>query len=69
MLILSGDRDGGAPTDGIAVLERKLGAVHALHGQPGHFRGVAYEKTGHEYLPEMEAEMLAWFEEHVPVGK
>jgi dienelactone hydrolase len=26
MLMLSGDQDGGAPTDGIAVLERKLGA-------------------------------------------
>ena len=68
MLMLSGDEDGGAPTDGIAVLERKLGAVYALHGRPGNFRSVVYEKTGHEYLPEMKAEMLAWFEEHLPVG-
>jgi dienelactone hydrolase len=69
LLMLSGDQDGGAPTDGIAVLERKLGAVYALHGRPGNFRSVVYERTGHEYLPEMKAEMLAWFEEHLPVGR
>jgi dienelactone hydrolase len=68
MLMLSGDQDGGAPTDGIAVLERKVGAVYRLFGKPGCFRSVVYEKTGHEYLPEMKAEMLAWFEKHLPVG-
>src|SRR3954454_12952788 len=45
MLILSGDRPGGAPADGIALLERKLGAVYALDGKPGYFRSVVYEKT------------------------
>jgi dienelactone hydrolase len=68
MLMLSGDHDGGAPTDGIAVLEQKLGAVYRLFGEPGCFRSVVYEKTGHEYLPEMKAEMLAWFEKHLPPG-
>ena len=65
--MLSGDQDGGAPTDGIAVLEKKLGAVYRLYGKPGNFRSVVYEDTGHEYLPEMKAEMLAWFEKHLPV--
>jgi dienelactone hydrolase len=68
MLMLSGDQDGGAPTDGIEVLEQKLGAVYRLYGEPGHFRSVVYEKTGHEYLPEMKVEMIAWFEEYLPVG-
>ena len=68
MLMLSGDQDGGAPTDGIEVLEQKLGAVYRLFGKPGCFRSVVYEKTGHEYLPEMKAEMLAWFEKHLPGG-
>jgi dienelactone hydrolase len=68
MLMLSGDQDGGAPTDGIEVLERKLGAVYQLFGKPACFRSVVYEKTGHEYLPEMKAEMLAWFERHLPAG-
>jgi dienelactone hydrolase len=67
MLMLSGDQDGGAPTDGIAVLEKKLGALYRLYGEQDHFRSVVYEKTGHEYLPEMKAEMLAWFEKHLPV--
>jgi len=66
-LELSGDQDGGAPTDGIVVLEKKLAEVYRLHGKPEHFRSVIYKDTGHEYLPEMKAEMLAWFEKHLPV--
>jgi hypothetical protein len=30
---------------------------------------VIYKDTGHEYLPEMRAEMVAWFEKHLPVKK
>ena len=69
MLMLSGDQDGGAPTDGIEVLERKLGQVYRLYGQAGHFRSVVYKNTAHEYLPEMKAEMVAWFEKHLPVQR
>ena len=65
MLELSGDQDGGAPTDGIVVLEKKLGAVYRLYGKPDNFRSVIYKETGHEYLPEMKAEMLAWFERYL----
>jgi hypothetical protein len=68
-LELSGDQDGGAPTDGIEVLEKKLGAVYRLCGKGENFRSVIYKDTGHEYLPEMKAEMLQWFERHLPVGK
>jgi dienelactone hydrolase len=68
-LELSGDQDGGAPTDGIMVLEKKLGAVYRLHGKPDHFRSVIYKNTGHEYLPEMKAEMTAWFERYLPVTR
>jgi len=69
MLMLSGDQDGGAPTGGIEVLERKLGAVYGLYGKPAEFRSVVYEKTGHEYLPEMKTEMLGWFEKYLPAGE
>ncbi|MBL8796380.1 MAG: acetylxylan esterase [Planctomycetia bacterium] len=66
-LELSGDQDGGAPTDGIIVLEKKLGALYELYGKKENFRSVIYKDTGHEYLPEMKAEMAAWFEKHLPV--
>jgi dienelactone hydrolase len=66
-LELSGDQDGGAPTDGIITLEKKLGAVYRLYGKPDHFRSVIYQNTGHEYLPEMKAEMTTWFERYLPV--
>jgi dienelactone hydrolase len=67
MLMLSGDQDGGAPTDGVQVLESKVGAVYRLYGQPERFRSIVYADTGHEYLPEMKDEMLAWFKRYLPV--
>ncbi len=68
-LELSGDQDGGAPTDGIVVLEKKLGALYGLYGKSDHFRSVIYKDTGHEYLPEMKIEMTEWLERHLPVKK
>ncbi|QDU28217.1 Abhydrolase family protein [Anatilimnocola aggregata] len=64
-LQLSGDEDGGAPTDGVIVLEKKLGEIYKLYGKPENFRSVLYAKTGHEYLPEMRVEMVAWFTKHL----
>jgi dienelactone hydrolase len=69
MLMLSGDQDGGAPTDGILVLEKKLAAVYGLYGKGENFRSVLYRNTAHEYLPEMKDEMVTWFERHLPVPK
>ena len=68
MLMLSGDEDAGAPTDGIEVLEKKLAAMYRLYGADDRFRSVVYAKTGHEYLPEMKDEMVAWFEKYLPVS-
>jgi dienelactone hydrolase len=65
MLQLSGDQDGGAPTDGIMMLEKKLGAIYRMYGKPENFRSIIYSGTGHEYLPEMRTEMVAWFEKHL----
>ena len=68
-LELSGDQDGGAPTDGIITFEKKLIPLYQLHGKPDNFRSVIYANTGHEYLPEMREEMVAWFEKHLPTKK
>jgi dienelactone hydrolase len=68
MLMLSGDQDGGAPTDGILVLEKKVAEMYGLYGKPENFRSVIYKDTGHEYLPPMKEEMVKWFERYLPVG-
>jgi dienelactone hydrolase len=68
MLMLSGDEDYNAPPDGVAVLEQKIGAVYGLYGVPQNFRSVLYEHTGHEYLPEMREEMIAWFRKALRAG-
>jgi dienelactone hydrolase len=65
MLQLSGDQDHNAPPDGVEVLEQKLAKVYALHGKPANFRSILYYRTGHEYLPEMRHEMVAWFQKHL----
>jgi uncharacterized circularly permuted ATP-grasp superfamily protein len=43
--------------------------TYLLHRKEDCFRSVLYKNTGHEYLPEMKAEMVEWFEKHLPVGK
>ncbi|MDO8544774.1 MAG: alpha/beta hydrolase family protein [Opitutaceae bacterium] len=66
-LELSGDQDPGTPFDGVETLERKVGAIYRLYGQPENFRSVVWKNTGHEYLPVMRERMIAWFEKHLPV--
>jgi len=68
-LELSGDQDGGAPTEGVMTLEKKLGAVYSAYGKPENFRSVIYRNTGHEYLPEMKDELSRWLDRHLPVTK
>ena len=55
--------------DGVITLKRKLKAVYRLYGKEQQFLSVIYKDTGHEYLPEMKAEMTAWFERYLPVSK
>jgi len=68
-LELTGDQDPTAPLDGIEVLEKKLEQVYRLYGKPENFRSVVYKNTGHEYLPEMHTEMMAWMEKHLTPAK
>jgi len=65
VLMLSGDEDGVAPVSGVEVLENKLAKMYSLYDQPKRFRSIVYKGTGHEYLPEMKVEMLAWLERHL----
>jgi dienelactone hydrolase len=67
MLHVSGDGDAGAPTDGIVVLEDKLTRVYDLYDAADRFRSVVYQDTGHEFLPEMADETVAWFKRWLPV--
>lgn len=68
-LELSGDQDQGAPLDGVIQLEKKLGQVYRLYDKSSNFRSIVYEKTGHEYLPEMREEAVRWFEKTLPVKR
>ena len=49
------------------VLEKKLPQVYGLYDKKDNFRSVVYRNTAHEYLPEMQQEMLAWFKKTLPV--
>ena len=68
-LELSGDEDQGAPVDGVMMLEKKLIPLYRLHGKETSFKSIIYERTGHQYLPEMRAEMVRWFEKTLPVAR
>jgi hypothetical protein len=60
---------GGLPLSGIEILEKKLATVYDLHGARANFRSVVYANTAHEYLPEMQAAMVGWFEKHLGRNK
>jgi len=61
-LALTGDLDAGSPADGIRELERITAATYSALGAGDRFRNVLYPEVGHSYIPEMRAEMLAWFD-------
>jgi hypothetical protein len=61
-LALTGDRDYGSPVDGIRVLEQKTGDVYRTLGAADRFQSIVYPETGHVYTPEMQREMLTWFD-------
>lgn len=65
LLMLSGREDYILPFDGIEIFEEKVGGVYTTLGVPEKLRSVIYDKTGHEYLPEMQEEMLTWFERYL----
>ena len=60
-LALTGDLDAGSPADGVRALERAVGGTYEALGAGERFHSVLYRGVGHEYTPEMRAEMLAWF--------
>jgi dienelactone hydrolase len=65
LLLLSGEEDAICPFDGIEILEGKLGSLYGRLGAAERFRSVVYSGTGHEYLPEMKEETVAWFGRHL----
>lgn len=67
MLILSGDEDGGAPTSEIITFDDLLGKIYGLYNAPEKFRNVLYSNTVISICPKMKAEMVNWFETHLPV--
>jgi dienelactone hydrolase len=60
-LALTGELDAGSPADGIRVIEERAGRLYEVVGARERFRSVRYPEVGHAYMPEMRAEMLAWF--------
>jgi len=61
LLCLTGELDAGSPADGVRALERAIGGTYRALGAGNRFRSVIYPEVGHDYTPEMRAEMLAWF--------
>ena len=60
-LALTGELDAGSPADGVRVLEQVVGGTYKALGAGEHFRSVLYPEIGHDFTPEMRAELLAWF--------
>ena len=62
MLFMTGDQDAGSPVDGIRVIESKVRSIYQLYGKETEFQNAVYPGVGHQYLPEMWEQTLAWLD-------
>jgi len=62
MLFMTGDQDGGSPTDGVRHIGEIVGKVYSLHGSDAtqRFENEIYPGVGHVYLPEMWEKTVKW---------
>lgn len=67
MLFMTGDQDGGSPTDGVRHIGDIVSKVYALHGSgaAAHFENSIYPGVGHVYLPEMWGKTVKWMDRWV----
>ncbi|MHC4439086.1 MAG: alpha/beta hydrolase family protein [Planctomycetota bacterium] len=65
LLTLTGDKDAGSPADGVRLINAFQEYLYKLYGKPENFRGLIYNRIGHEYTPEMWQETLNWLEKHL----
>ena len=62
MLFMTCDQDAGSLVDGIRVIESKARAVYQLYGKENEFQNAIYPGVGHQYLPKMWEQTLAWLD-------
>jgi lysophospholipase L1-like esterase/dienelactone hydrolase len=60
-LALTGELDAGSPSDGIRIIEDRVGRVYDALDAREKMRSVLYPEIGHTFTPEMRREMLDWF--------
>lgn len=65
LLTLTGDKDVGSPADGVRLINGFQEYLYKLYERPENFRGIVYNRIGHEYTPEMWKETLKWLNEHL----
>ena len=65
LLTLTGDKDSGSPADGVRIINAFQEYLYKLYGKPENFRGLIYNRIGHEYTSEMWRETLNWLKEHL----
>ena len=65
LLLMNGDQDLGSPVDGIRVIEQKVKPIYQLYAAQDEFQSQVHAHVGHEYLPVMWRDTLAWFDRHL----
>jgi dienelactone hydrolase len=65
LMTLTGNKDAGSPADGVRLINAFQEYLYKLYGKPENFRGLIYNRIGHEYTPEMWRETLSWLNQHL----
>ena len=65
LLFLSGEKDPGAPVDGIRVIEQRVARIYRLYGRERSFQSVVYPGIGHVYTLEMWEKTMTWLDKEL----
>lgn len=65
LMTLTGDKDAGSPADGVRIINTFQEYLYKLYEKPENFRGLIYNRIGHEYTPEMWQRTLSWLKLHL----
>jgi dienelactone hydrolase len=65
LMTLTGDKDAGSPANGVRIINAFQEYLYKLYEKPENFRGLIYNRIGHEYTPEMWRETLNWLNKHL----
>jgi len=62
---MTGDQDGGSPSEGIRAIDAAVRPIYRLYGKEKRFENEIFPGLGHVYTPEMWTKTLNWLDKYL----